>query len=57
MGLLLLYSAVVVHEDEGAVIFGVDVTLRTLVSRAEIALGVVSRQGCLGGTLLRSSAR
>lgn len=54
-GLFLLDSAVVVHKHESAVVLGVDVTLRALVSRAQVAFGVIGRQSSLGSTLLRSS--
>jgi hypothetical protein len=55
--LLLLDGAVIIHKDEGVVVFGVDVTLGALVSRAQIACGVIIGQSGLGGTLLVSSTR
>jgi hypothetical protein len=54
-GLFFLNGAVVVHKYESAVVLGVDVTLCALVSRAQIALGVIGRQSSLGSTLLRAS--
>lgn len=55
--LLLLNGAVIIHKHEGVVVFGVDVTLGALVSRAQIACGVIIGQSGLGGTLLVSSTR
>lgn len=53
--LLLLHGAVVIDEDEGALVLGIGVTLRALVARAEVALRVVVRQSSLGGALLGAS--
>lgn len=39
--LLLFHGAIVVHEDEGALVFGVLVALCTLIAGTEIALGML----------------
>lgn len=55
MRLFFLHGAVVVHKYKGAVIVGVGVALRALVSGAQVTFRIVGWQGGLGGTLLRSS--
>ena len=54
--LLLLHGAVVVHKHKGAVIVGVGVALRALVSGTQVTFGIVGWESGLGGTFLRSSS-
>lgn len=53
--LLLLDGAVIVDKDKCLLILGVRVSLRALVTWAEVASGVISGQGGLGWALLLSS--
>ena len=55
--LFLLHGTVVIDKHEGAVIFWVDVALGALVSRTQVASGVVVGQSGLGGTFLLSSTK
>jgi len=56
MRLLLLDSAVVIHEDEGTLVLGVGIALGALVAGTQVAAGIVVGQCVLGGALLLSSA-
>jgi hypothetical protein len=53
--LLLLDGAVIVDKDERLLILGIGVSLRALVTWAQIASRVISGQGGLGRALLLSS--
>jgi hypothetical protein len=55
VGLLLLDGAVVVDEDERAVVLGVNIARGALVAGAQVALRVVGWEGRLGGAFLLSS--
>lgn len=57
ISLLFLDSTVIVDKDKGALVFGIDVTLGSLVTRAQVALGIVVGQSSLGRALLLSSVQ
>jgi phosphoglycerol transferase MdoB-like AlkP superfamily enzyme len=57
ISLLFLDSTVIVDKDKGAFVFGIDVTLGSLVTRAQVALGIVVGQSSLGWALLLSSVQ
>lgn len=48
-------GAVVIDENEGALVVGVGVALRALVARAEVAFWVVGWKGGFGGGFLLAS--
>jgi hypothetical protein len=57
ISLLFLDSTVIVDKDKCALVFGIDVTLGSLVTRAQVALGIVVGQSSLGRALLLSSVQ
>lgn len=53
--LLLLDSAIVVDKDESALVLGIGIALSALVSRTQIAGGIVRRKRGFGRAFLLSS--